>query len=107
MGKGPCLPNIDAILQVGFDPKTGLPLKFGSTNKCNLKEELKIKLRIKDEQTAVNRYKWFNLPNGITGQMPPSTSCKTVADFSFSRRTKFTLDKSWAKMPKKATSSST
>ena len=69
MGKGPCLPNIDAILQVGFDPKTGLPLKFGSTNKCNLKEELKIKLRIKDEQTAVNRYKWFNLPNGITGQM--------------------------------------
>ena len=40
MVKGPCLPNIDAILQVGFDPKTGLPLKFGSTNKCNLKEDI-------------------------------------------------------------------
>lgn len=33
------------------------------------KEEIKMKLRVKDEQTAINRYKWFNLPNGITGQM--------------------------------------
>lgn len=33
------------------------------------KEDIKNKLRIKDEQTAINRYKWFNLPNGITSQM--------------------------------------
>ena len=33
------------------------------------KEDIKNKLRVKDEQTAINRYKWFNLPNGITGQM--------------------------------------
>lgn len=34
-----------------------------------LKDAIKKKLRIKDEQTAINRYKWFNLPSGLTGQM--------------------------------------
>ena len=32
------------------------------------KVELVKQLRIKDEQQAINRYKWYNLPNNITSQ---------------------------------------
>lgn len=60
------LPQLDVLLQAGINPKTGLPLKFSS--KCNLKEDLKKFLRLVDEQDAVNRYVWYNLPANITSQ---------------------------------------
>ncbi len=34
-----------------------------------LKENIKKQLRIQDEQVAVNRYKWFNLPSSLDGQL--------------------------------------
>ena len=55
MGK-PVLPDIATLWQAGIDPKTGLPLKFTSGNKCVLKEDIKKFLRLIDEQDAVNRY---------------------------------------------------
>lgn len=66
---GAKIPDIGTLIQAGFNPKTGLPYKFGEMNQCGLKEGIKAQLRILDEQNAVNRYTWYNLPNGLTGQM--------------------------------------
>ena len=62
----PKLPDIRTLIQAGFDPKTGLPNKIG-TKPC-LKENVKKALRLIDEQDAVNRYTWYNLPCNITSQ---------------------------------------
>lgn len=66
MGK-PFLPNLEPILAAGINPKTGLPVKFGGDT-CHLKEDVKKFLRLIDEQDAVNRYVWYNLPANITSQ---------------------------------------
>lgn len=65
MGK-PNIPDFKTLIQAGFDPKTGLPNKIG-TKPC-LKENVKKALRLIDEQDAVNRYTWYNLPCNITSQ---------------------------------------
>lgn len=65
---GAKLPQLDLYWQAGIDPKTGLPLKFSSGNKKCLKEDIKKFLRLVDEQDAVNRYTWYNLPANITSQ---------------------------------------
>ena len=62
------LPQVDVILQAGIDPKTGLPIKLGTCG-CQLKDDIRKQLRILDEQDAINRYVWYNLPDGLTGQM--------------------------------------
>lgn len=62
----PKIPDIRTLIQAGFDPKTGLPNKIG-TKPC-LKENIKKALRLVDEQDAVNRYTWYNLPCNITSQ---------------------------------------
>ena len=62
------LPDIQTLWQAGIDPKTGLPLKITAGSKCALKEDLKKFLRLIDEQDAVNRYVWYNLPANITSQ---------------------------------------
>ena len=67
MGK-PTLPDIATLYQAGIDPKTGLPVKFGGSCKAALKEELKKQWRVRDEQDAINRYVWYNLPANITSQ---------------------------------------
>jgi len=66
MGK-PFLPDINTMIQMGINPKTGLPYKLGSL-RCTSKEDIKKALRIIDEQDACNRYVWRNLPNNITSQ---------------------------------------
>ena len=65
---GAKLPDLQTLWQAGIDPKTGLPLKFTSGQKCMLKEDIKKFLRLIDEQDAVNRYVWYNLPANITSQ---------------------------------------
>lgn len=67
--RGPYLPNLEPIIAAGIDPKTGLPAKITSSAPCNLKENIKRLIRIQDEQDAVNRYTWYNLPDGLNGQM--------------------------------------
>lgn len=66
MGK-PFLPDINQLIQMGINPKTGLPYKLGGL-RCTTKEDIKKTLRIVDEQDAVNRYVWYNLPCNITSQ---------------------------------------
>lgn len=47
------IPDLQTLIQAGFDPKTKLPKKIG-TKPC-IKEDVKKMLRIVDEQDAVNR----------------------------------------------------
>lgn len=64
------LPNIEPLIQAGIDPKTGLPLKAGGYPfDLGFKENNRKLLRIVDEQDAVNRFTWYNLPNGLSGQL--------------------------------------
>lgn len=60
--------DINLLFQAGINPKTGLPEKFKTDKDSTLKEDIKKMLRIMDEQTAVNRYVWYNLPDGISSQ---------------------------------------
>ena len=55
---------INLYKSAGIDPATGLPLK--AVQECALKGGLKTLLRIVDEQDAVNRYVWHNLPANLT-----------------------------------------
>lgn len=52
------------LIQMGVDPKTGLPLKAQNTVD-GFKSGNKKLLRIVDEQDAVNSFTWYNLPNGL------------------------------------------
>lgn len=54
-------------LALGFD-KNGLPVKMGNDKDEKLKEEMRKLIRIQDEQDAINRFTWYNLPEGITGE---------------------------------------
>lgn len=68
--KKPCLPNLEAYIQVGIDPKTGLPIYMASDGSgVGLRDKMVRILSIVDEQDAINRYTWYNLPDGLTGQM--------------------------------------
>lgn len=57
MAKGPRLPDVDTLMAMGFIPK-GAP-----------SEEVKKILRVNDEQIHCNRFKWFGLPRGLSGNL--------------------------------------
>lgn len=64
--------DVNALVQAGINPKNGLPFKAsGQTGdpKPFLKDDFKRALRVMDEQECVNRYTWYNLPNGMDGQL--------------------------------------
>ena len=61
--------DINTLIQAGSDPKPGLPIKEDSEDKCLLKENIRKTLRVLDEQNAINRYKWYNLPSSLDGQL--------------------------------------
>ena len=59
MGKGvPVLPDIQTLVAMGFMKKGVLP-----------SDEIKKILRVNDEQIHCNRFKWYNLPRGLTGNL--------------------------------------
>lgn len=60
--------DLQTLVQAGIDPKTGLPLKVVNGLPGKLKEGIKALFRIIDEQDAVTRYTWYNLPCNITSQ---------------------------------------
>ncbi len=60
--------NINELIAAGINPKTGLPIKM-SGNLANIKGDIKRSLEILDRQNAYNRYTWYNLPNGLNGQL--------------------------------------
>jgi hypothetical protein len=63
------LPDIGSLIQAGIDPKTGLPIKFDDTVLTNLVQPIKKTLRVMDEQNAINRYQWYNLPGNLDGRL--------------------------------------
>lgn len=60
--------DLDTLWAAGINPKTGLPVRMGSPGGSPLKEAIKKQIRIIDEENAVNRYTWYNLPANITSQ---------------------------------------
>lgn len=66
--RGPMLPNLEPFFAAGIDPKTGLPLKMGNKAGAALKENIRRAIRVQDEQDAINRYVWYNLPGGLSSQ---------------------------------------
>lgn len=65
----PTIRDVSTLIQAGINPKTGLPIKAGDTHNCELKGNIKKVMRIIDEQTAINRFKWYNLPVGLNSQL--------------------------------------
>lgn len=63
------LPDLSLFISAGIDPKTGLPIKATIGDPKGFKSENKKLLRIMDEQQAVNSFEWFNLPNGLSGNL--------------------------------------
>ena len=63
---GPKMIDPNLFIQAGIDPKTGLPIKMGNPGMV-LKDAIKRVIKITDEQNAVNRYVWYNLPSGLLG----------------------------------------
>lgn len=60
--------DLQTLIAAGIDPKTRLPIKAGSPCEGERKAAIKKNLRILDEQDAVNRYKWYNLPLGMSSE---------------------------------------
>lgn len=63
----PAIYDIKNLITAGIDPKTGLPIRLGSCE-GRYKTDIKKLERIKDEQMAINRYVWHNLPFDLTSQ---------------------------------------
>ena len=59
--------DIKLILEAGIDPKTKLPVRLDLEGE-ELKNQFRRAFRIIDEQDAVNRYKWFNLPCDLSSE---------------------------------------
>ena len=60
--------DVNTLIAAGINPKTGLPVKMGA-NENPKKADIKAALRIMDEQNAINRYTWYNVPKGLDGQL--------------------------------------
>ena len=69
MGRGPYLPNLQDLYAAGIDPRTGLPLKLIGGKPEHLVEDAKRSFKIMDEQNAINRFNWINLPDGLDGNL--------------------------------------
>lgn len=62
--------DLDAYIAAGINPQTGLPIKLGDNAlSCVSKADIKKQLRIMDEQDAVNRFTWYNLPSGLNSRL--------------------------------------
>lgn len=69
MGKNNAkLYDYSTFIAAGIDPKTGLPIKLSDANPSPIKSSIKALLRILDEQNAVTRYTWYNLPCDLSSQ---------------------------------------
>ena len=69
--KMPAMYDTSTYIQAGINPQTGLPIKV-QDNQINYgidKADIKKQLRILDEQDAVNRFTWYNLPSGLNSRL--------------------------------------
>lgn len=62
--------DLNTFIQAGIDPKTGLPIRMATNSKYGIdKAEIKKQLRIVDEQDALHRYTWYDIPNGLNQEL--------------------------------------
>ena len=64
---GPRMFDVNLLLAAGINPVTGLPYKMGGIDD-QLKLDIVRALKVLDEQDAVNRYQWYNLPCELSSQ---------------------------------------
>lgn len=64
-----CMIDIATLKAAGIDPKTGLPYRIASDTPCVLKDQILRSLMVLDTQNAINRYTWYNLPEGLDSQL--------------------------------------
>lgn len=69
MAKNNAFMSLSEIIQIGMDPRSGLPVKMESGCSKNLKQEMYRLIEDVDEKDAINRYTWYNLPKGLTPQL--------------------------------------
>ena len=68
--KIPAMYDLAPYYAAGINPQTGLPIKLEDNGiSCISKADIKKQLRIKDEQQAVNRFTWYNLPSGLNSRL--------------------------------------
>lgn len=68
--KIPKMYDLNMWYNLGIDPSTGLPVKAGGCgNVSENKVAIKAEIRKNDKQIALNRYKWSNLPVGLTPEI--------------------------------------
>lgn len=60
--------DVHSLIAAGIDPKTGLPIKLAN-NEEFLERGIYNNLKILDEQNAINRFKWYNLPSGLDSNL--------------------------------------
>lgn len=65
--KGPYMCDPNMWDRAGIDPKTGLPSRAMDAD-FRVKRDIRAQLRVKDEQDAVNRYAWGNIPLDLSSQ---------------------------------------
>ena len=65
----PNLPDLQRFIQAGIDPYTKLPLKMIGGKPEFLVQDAKRAFSLIDEQNAINRFQWINLPDGIDGKL--------------------------------------
>ena len=68
--KMPAMYDTSTYVAAGINPQTGLPIKVTDNQiSCVSKADIKKQLRILDEQDAVNRFTWYNLPSGLNSRL--------------------------------------
>lgn len=67
MANNAAMYDLHTLIQAGIDPKTKLPIRM-TEGRCDIKGAFKKQLRILDEQNAINRYVWYNLPKGVSAE---------------------------------------
>lgn len=65
---GPKLIDKSLYRAAGVDPKTLLPDRLAVSEAAKRKDAFRRVFRIVDEQDAVNRYKWYNLPFDLSSE---------------------------------------
>lgn len=65
--KGPSMYDPQMWAKAGIDMMTGLPKNCVDWD-FKIKEDIKKQIRVKDEQDAINRYVWHNIPMKLSSQ---------------------------------------
>lgn len=62
--------DINQLIAAGINPKTGLPIKFNNETPLGASQgNIYQAVKVVDVQDALSRFTWYNLPEGLDGEM--------------------------------------